>query len=296
MGRVKGASAPFFCCDYMWDVYKERDTRYSLRYLHGWRRSGDTRPRRAAIVPRSLRCARDLKRCAALPRPSPLLLAAPLPLAAARGCGLRLARLNPRFGLRARAGAARSGGARRPLALGVGCALACRRGWRGLGLAALRLGLRVLALAPLRKSGVGPVPRPLGGGGPSGFPRRALSRLSLPPRGGAALGLSPSLAALGLRPAAWVRSAAAAPVRLRARGWGSAGCGQRGRPARSRGRVRCPTLCAAESGYAPFSNRQNYGIIPTHDMSLTRQISYDESQETCYIGCPVTRNLLRRTP
>lgn len=29
------------------------------------------------------------KRCAALPRPSPLLLAAPLPLAAARGCGLR---------------------------------------------------------------------------------------------------------------------------------------------------------------------------------------------------------------
>ena len=59
------------------------------RCLHRWRRSGGARPRRAAIVPRSLCSLRDLSGMRALPRPSPLLLAAPLPLAAARGCGLR---------------------------------------------------------------------------------------------------------------------------------------------------------------------------------------------------------------
>lgn len=137
-------------------------------------------------------------------------------------------------------GPARSGGARRPLALGSGCALACRRGWRGLAPAALRLGLRVLALAPLRRGGVGPGPAPSGlRAAPRASP--AALRPACAPRPGAGGRGSRAVALVGragaCRPGAWARSGAGAPVRLRARGLGSAGCGQRGTDARSRGRV-----------------------------------------------------------
>ena len=92
-------------------------------------------------------------------------------------------------------GPARSGGARRPLALGGGCAAACRRGWRGLALAALRLGLRVLALAPLRPGGVGPGPAPSGlRAAPRAPPAALLSRLRSR-RGARGSRASPSLAA-----------------------------------------------------------------------------------------------------
>ena len=188
-------------------------------------------------------------RCAALgtskvcgpcraPRPCCLRLRSRSPLRVAAGCGL--ARLHPRFALRGRAGARPLRRARRPLALGSGCALACRRGWRGLAPAALRLGLRVLALAPLRRGGVGPGPAPSGlRAAPRASP--AALRPACAPRPGAGGRGSRAVALVGragaCRPGAWVRSVVGAVVRLRARGLGSAGCGQRGTAARSRGRL-----------------------------------------------------------
>ena len=132
-------------------------------------------PGSAAIVPCSLRCARDLKGV----RPC---------LAASR---LRLNPVSAPAG--ASRGAARSGGARlprparpalasRPLRGSPLCTCAC---WAALSLSPVAPVLRLRA-SPARVVAARPA-RP---------PRRALSRLSLPPGGCAALGLSPSLAAL----------------------------------------------------------------------------------------------------
>ena len=157
-------------------------------------------PGSAAIVPCSLRCARDFKGMRALPRPSPLLLAALLPLAAARGCGLRfgaassaLCPAGPRGGPPAPAGAA----APRPR-LRLRSRLPSRLAGPCPGCAPARAACpRPRPAPPGRRR-----PRPCAlraPGGPSGFPRRASSRLRSAPwgRGGAALGLSPSLAAPG---------------------------------------------------------------------------------------------------
>lgn len=127
------------------------------------------------------------------PRPCCLRLRSRSPLRVAAGCGWRGSiRALPCGAAR---GPARSGGARRPLALGGGCAAARRRGWRGLAPAALRLGLRVLALAPLRRGGVGPGPAPSGlraapRASPAALPSRLRSR-----RGARGSRASPSLAA-----------------------------------------------------------------------------------------------------
>ena len=184
MGGLRGASAPLF----LWAV-------------PAWVASV---ARGLAPAPPPLSRAR-LARCGTsavcgpcrAPRPCCLRLRSRSPLRVAAGCGV--ARLHPRFALRGRAGARPLRRARRPLALGSGCALACRRGWRGLAPAALRLGLRVLALAPLRRGGVGPGPAP---SGLRAAPRASPAALGSacaprPGAGGAALGLSPSLAAPG---------------------------------------------------------------------------------------------------
>ena len=217
----EGASAPFFCSAIYCGRYgraraplpRLRSPRPPLvrisgrrraaiaspcrpRCLHRWRRSGGARPRRAAIVPRSLCSLRDLRRYAG--PAAPLALAACGSAPARRCAWLRAAvwrgsiRALPCGAAR---GPARSGGARRPLALGGGCAAARRRGWRGLAPAALRLGLRVLALAPLRRGGVGPVPAPSGlraapRASPAALPSRLRSR-----RGARGSRASPSLAA-----------------------------------------------------------------------------------------------------
>ena len=198
-------------------------------------------PGSAAIVPCSLRCARDFKGMRALPRPSPLLLAALLPLAAARGCGLRfgaassaLCPAGPRGGPPAPAGAA----APRPR-LRLRSRLPSRLAGPCPGCAPARAACpRPRPAPPGRRR-----PRPCAlraPGGPSGFPRRASSRLRSTPwgRGARLSGCRPRWPrCVAFRPPAWVCSAAGAVVRLRARGWGSAGCGQRGTTARSRGRI-----------------------------------------------------------
>ena len=141
-------------------------------------------PGSAAIVPCSLRCARDFKGMRALPRPSPLLLAAPLPLAAARGCGLRfgaassaLCPAGPRGGPPAPAGAA----APRPR-LRLRSRLPSRLAGPCPGCAPARAACpRPRPAPPGRRR-----PRPCAlraPGGPSGFPRRASSRLRSAPRG-----------------------------------------------------------------------------------------------------------------
>ena len=76
---------------------------------------------------------------------------------------------------------------------------------------------------------------------------------------------------------------AAAPVRLRARGWGSAGCGQRGRPARSRGRVKWPHHITSPRAF-PY---KQHTICRSRDRLLTMNhkklvTSVVLSQETCY--------------
>ena len=141
-------------------------------------------PGSAAIVPCSLRCARDFKGMRALPRPSPLLLAAPLPLAAARGCGLRcgaassaLCPAGPRGGPPAPAGAA----APRPR-LRLRSRLPSRLAGPCPGCAPARAACpRPRPAPPGRRR-----PRPCAlraPGGPSGFPRRASSRLRSTPWG-----------------------------------------------------------------------------------------------------------------
>ena len=161
-------------------------------------------PGSAAIVPCSLRCARDLKRCAALPcrfaaaaqsrlracgrfaggRPLRRGAAAPAGSPAAlrllAAPAARLLRFAP-AAVAARS-AARPALASRPLRGSPLCPCAC---WAALSLSPVAPVLRLRA-SPARVAAARPA-RP---------PRRALSRLSLPPGGCAALGLSPSLAAL----------------------------------------------------------------------------------------------------
>lgn len=86
-GKGKGGFGPLFAAPFGALVY----IAVNKRYLHGWRRSGDTRPRRAAIVPCSLRCARDLKgvRPCRAPRPCCLRLRSRSPLRVAAGYGWR---------------------------------------------------------------------------------------------------------------------------------------------------------------------------------------------------------------
>ena len=178
-------------------------------------------PGSAAIVPCSLRCARDLKGMRALPRPSPLLLAAPLPLAAARGCGLRcgaassaLCPAGPRGGPPAPAGAA----APRPR-LRLRSRLPSRLAGPCPGCAPARAACpRPRPAPPGRRR-----PRPCAlraSGGPSGFPRRASLPPALPPRGARLSGFALVGRACSPRPAASCRPGAVAVVRLRARGWG----------------------------------------------------------------------------
>ena len=234
------------------------------RCLHRWRRSGGARPRRAAIVPRSLCSLRDLSGMRALPRPSPLLLAAPLPLAAARGCGLRsgaaqsaLCPAGPRGGPPApagRVGPSPSAAAALRLAAAAGGALP-----------RLRSGSGCVSSPSPRSAGAASAPalRPPGFGRPLGLPpprfppacapaagRAALGlrprwpRLLAPPRGvvsfwgcrggapaGAGMGIPPPAGGGDNRPpGAGVPGPAASPLRLRARGKDAppAGGGRRG--------------------------------------------------------------------
>ena len=207
MGGLRGASAPLF-----------------LLLAPAWvaPSRGDKAPAPPPLSRARLARCGTSKVCGPCraPRPCCLRLRSRSPLRVAAGCGV--ARLHPRFALRGRAGARPLRRARRPLALGSGCALACRRGWRGLAPAALRLGLRVLALAPLRRGGVGPGPAPSGlRAAPRASPA-ALCPASRSRRGAARLsGCRPRWPrCVAFRPPAWVCSVAGAVVRLRARVWG----------------------------------------------------------------------------
>ena len=149
-------------------------------------------PGSAAIVPCSLRCARDLSGMRALPRPSPLLLAAPLPLAAAPSCGLRfgaaqsaLCPAGPRGGPPApagRVGPSPSAAAALRLAAAAGGALP----W-------LRFGSGCVSSPSPRSARAASAPalRPPGSGRPLGLPPPRFSPACAPAAGRAALGLRP---------------------------------------------------------------------------------------------------------
>ena len=276
-GRGFG-SAPFFCCVHMWCVSKKRDTRYSLgACMVGVDRAG-TRPRlrrhcpvlaalrsglkRYAALPCRFAAAaqsrlracgrfaggRPLRRGAAAPAGSPAalrLLAAP---------AARLLRFAP-AAVAARS-AARPALAPRPLRGSPLCPCAC---WAALSLSPVAPVLRLRA-SPARVAAARPA-RP---------PRRALSRLSLPPGGCAALGLSPSLAALcGVPPpgvglfCGW-------------RGGAPAGAGLRTpRPPGAGGQGHIQKHHLSPILYLYFG-----GDMPTDDMSHTRQTSCGQSQES----------------
>ena len=128
----------------------------------------------------------------ALPRPSPLLLAAPLPLAAAPGCGLRfgaaqsaLCPAGPRGGPPApagRVGPSPSAAAALRLAAAAGGALP----W-------LRFGSGCVSSPSPRSAGAASAPalRPPGSGRPLGLPPPRFSPACAPAAGRAALGLRP---------------------------------------------------------------------------------------------------------
>ena len=153
------------------------------------------------------------------PRPCCLRLRSRSPLRLAAGCGL--ARLNPRFALRGRAGA-------RPLRRGASAPRPRRRLRCGLP---PRLAGPCPGCASARAACPRPRPAPPGRrrprpcalrapGGPSGSPRRASLPPALPPRGARLSGFALAGRACLPRPAASCRPGAVAVVRLRARGWG----------------------------------------------------------------------------
>lgn len=215
------------------------------------------------------------------PRPCCLRLRSRSPLRVAAGCGwrgsIRALACGPARGPPAPAGR----GAPSPSA-SAALSLAAAAGG---ALALLRSGSGCVSSPSPRSASPASAPSPAlwAGAAPRASPA-ALCPASRSRRGGgAALGLSPSLAALGLRPAAWVRSGAAAPVRLRARGWGSAGCGQRGRPARSRGRILWPYHITSPRAF-PYKQhticRSRDRLLTMNHKKLVTPVAL--SQETCY--------------